>query len=40
VTVEFIDSQRFPPETRRDTQSRVTGPAGTSTGAARVVAGR
>ncbi|SFR45456.1 TIGR00341 family protein [Halogeometricum rufum] len=39
VTVEFVDSQRFPPETQRDSQSRVAAPAGTTAGAPRVAAG-
>ncbi|MUV57378.1 hypothetical protein [Halogeometricum sp. CBA1124] len=37
--VEFVDSQRFPPETKRDTWSHVTVPVGTPTDAPRVVAG-
>ena len=37
--VEFVDSQRFPPETQRDSRSRVAAPAGTTAGAPRVAAG-
>ena len=37
--VEFVDSQRFPPETKRDSRSHVTVPAGTPTDAPRVAAG-
>jgi hypothetical protein len=37
--VEFVDSQRFPPETQRDSRSRVAAPAETTAGTPRVAAG-